>query len=163
MSNLEMTVEALKRCVDPAQFALAMQEVSAGPVTVSQKTAQMSVNDINREIRKLMTELGFPPHLKGHRCAVTAIRLAVENEDALDAIVKELYPAVAEVLGTTASRVERAIWHGVECVWDRGDLDVLNHYFGNTVSIHKGKPTNSEFLATCAGIIRERLEDRDVQ
>ena len=163
MSNLEMKVEALMRCVDPAVFAQAMQEVSAGTVAVHQEKVQRSVHDINRECRKLLTELGMPPHIKGHRCAMVAIRALVEEPEMLDSITKELYPTVAEVCDTTASRVERAIRHGVECVWDRGDLDVLNRYFGNTVSIHKGKPTNAEFLATCAAAVRERLEEQNVQ
>ena len=163
MNNLEMQVEALKRCVDPEVFAQAMQEVSATTVTAPQNKTRWPEIDVSREIRKLMTELGLPPHIKGHRYAVTGIRLVVEVGNILDSITKELYPAVAEVYATTPSRVERAIRHGVECVWDRGDLDVLTRHFGNTVSIHKGKPTNSEFLATCAAIVRERLEEQDVQ
>lgn len=134
MSNLEMKVEALTRCVDPAVFARAMQEVSAGPATAPKKKPQQPETDVSREVRKLMTELGLPPHIKGHRYAVTAIRLAVENNNILDAITKELYPAVANVYGTTSSRVERAIRHGVECVWDRGEWETLLQYFGNIVS-----------------------------
>jgi len=43
--------------------------------------------------------------------------------------------------------VERAIRHAIEVAWDRGDLEVLQKYFGYTVSNTKGKPTNSEFIA----------------
>lgn len=167
MSNLEMKVEALTRCVDPEVFARAMESVRMGtapePGFLPRKEPMCSDIDVGRECRKLMTELGLPPHIKGYRYAITAIRLMVEDGNILDAITKELYPAVAEVYSTTPCRVERGIRHGVELVWDRGDLDVLNRYFGNTVSIHKGKPTNSEFLATCAGIIRERMEEQNVQ
>lgn len=163
MSNLEMQVEALKRCVDPAVFARAMEEVQEAPVTVPQKKGKWPKTDVCKEIRKFMTELGLPPHIKGHRYTVSAIRLALEDANILDAITKELYPAVAEIYGTTASRVERAIRHGVECVWDRGEWETLLKHFGNTVSRIKGKPTNSEFLAQCAIIIRERLEEQNVQ
>ena len=34
--------------------------------------------------------------------------------------------------------------------WDRGDIEVLQKYFGYTVSNIKGKPTNSEFIAMIA-------------
>ena len=40
---------------------------------------------------------------------------------------------VAKKFNTTSSRVERAIRHGIEVAWDRGDIDVLNSYFGFTV------------------------------
>ena len=57
------------------------------------------------------------------------------------------------------SRVERAspcgtkvpkIRHAIEVAWDRGDIEVLQKYFGYTVSNIKGKPTNSEFIAMIA-------------
>ena len=63
---------------------------------------------------------------------------------------KILYPWVARRIGTTASRVERAIRHAIEVAWDRGDLETLQKYFGYTVSNAKGKPTNSEFIAMIA-------------
>ena len=65
----------------------------------------------------------------------------------LESVTKLLYPAVAKRFSTTPSRVERAIRHAIEIAWDRGDLDVLNGYFGYTISTGKGKPTNSEFIA----------------
>ncbi len=61
-----------------------------------------------------------------------------------------LYPEVAKRFGTTPSRVERAIRHAIEVAWDRGDIEVLQKYFGYTVSNIKGKPTNSEFIAMIA-------------
>ena len=39
---------------------------------------------------------------------------------------------------------------GIEVAWDRGDIEVLQKYFGYTVSNIKGKPTNSEFIAMSA-------------
>jgi hypothetical protein len=36
---------------------------------------------------------------------------------------------------------------------------VLGKYFGNTVSCDKGKPTNGEFIARLANIVREKMEE----
>ena len=74
--------------------------------------------------------------------------------EVINAVTKVLYPEVAKRFNTTASRVERAIRHAIEVAWDRGDLDVLQKYFGYTVSNVKGKPTNSEFIA----MIADRLQ-----
>ena len=82
------------------------------------------------------------------------MELAVADMEIINAVTKVLYPAVAKKFGTTASRVERAIRHAIEVAWDRGDVDVLNSYFGYTIHNLRGKPTNSEFIAMIADKIR---------
>lgn len=74
--------------------------------------------------------------------------------EVVNAITKVLYPSIAKKYKTTSSRVERAIRHAIEVAWDRGDVEVLNSYFGYTVSNLKGKPTNSEFVSMIADRIR---------
>lgn len=96
---------------------------------------------------KLLVRVGMPPHLKGYRCTKEALRLLQENPDYIDYLTKGLYPAVGEKLGTTGSRVERALRHGVETVFDRISPELEEEMFGNSVSGMKGKPTNGEFLA----------------
>ena len=72
----------------------------------------------------------------------------------INAVTKLLYPEVAKRFHTTPSRVERAIRHAIEVAWDRGDIDILNSYFGYTVHNGRGKPTNSEFIAMLADKLR---------
>ena len=98
----------------------------------------------------MIHEIGVPAHIKGYQYLREAILIAVEDMDVINAVTKALYPAVAKRFGTTPSRVERAIRHAIEVAWDRGDLEVLQKYFGYTVSNTKGKPTNSEFIAMIA-------------
>ena len=43
--------------------------------------------------------------------------------------------------------------------WSRGDMDILNRYFGNTVSADKGKPTNGEFIARLANVVKQRMKE----
>ena len=76
--------------------------------------------------------------------------LTVNDMEMINAVTKVLYPEVAKRFDTTPSRVERAIRHAIEVAWDRGDIEVLQKYFGYTVSNIKGKPTNSEFIAMIA-------------
>jgi len=35
---------------------------------------------------------------------------------------------------------------------------VLEHYFGDTISPDRGKPTNGEFIARLTNIIRQKLK-----
>ena len=109
----------------------------------------------------IIHENGVPAHIKGYRYLREAILIAVEDREVINAVTKVLYPEVAKRYNTTASRVERAIRHAIEVAWDRGDLETLQKYFGYTVSIAKGKPTNSEFIAMIAD--RLELQDRIVR
>lgn len=158
MTDIEMTVEALKRCVDPDAFSKAMEDLQGGQ-TKQVGIAVPKKASVELVTKSLLREVGIPAHIKGYRYAVAAIVILVGNPDAGDAITKELYPGVAEMCGTTASRVERAIRHGVEVAWSRGDLDVLKEYFGNTVSGLRGKPTNSEFLTRMAEAVLEEMAE----
>ncbi len=80
--------------------------------------------------------------------------MAVNDNTIINSVTKVLYPAVAKYYDTTSSRVERAIRHAIEVAWDRGDIDVLNSYFGYTIANTRGKPTNSEFIAMIADNLR---------
>lgn len=101
-------------------------------------------------VTDIIHEIGVPAHIKGYQYLREAIILTVNDMDAINAVTKVLYPTVAKKFGTTASRVERAIRHAIEVAWDRGDIEVLQKFFGYTVSNIKGKPTNSEFIAMIA-------------
>lgn len=71
-------------------------------------------------------------------------------------ITKELYPAIAAEVGSTAMRVERSMRHAIETGFDRcGFSDDVLELFGNTLDPDKGKPTVSEFLARIAMVCNE--------
>ena len=76
----------------------------------------------------------MPAHIKGYHYLREAIMLSVGDKEMLESVTKLLYPAVAKKFSTTPSRVERAIRHAIEIAWDRGDLDILNGFFGYTIN-----------------------------
>ena len=99
------------------------------------------------EVTEILHQIGVPAHIKGYHYLRDSIIMAVEDPEIINAVTKQLYPSVAKAYETTSSRVERAIRHAIEVAWDRGDVDVLNSYFGYTIQNTRGKPTNSEFIA----------------
>ena len=111
-------------------------------------------------VTSIIHEVGVPAHIKGYQYVREAIMIAVEDMEVINSVTKVLYPEVAKRYGTTSSRVERAIRHAIEVAWDRGDLEVLQKFFGYTVSNTKGKPTNSEFIAMISDRIRLQLKMR---
>ncbi len=126
---------------------------------MNNKTPQMIAdNDLKEAITKLLHSLGMPSHIKGYNYIRDGINIMYKNPSILGAITKELYPQIAELYDTTSSRVERAIRHAIEVSWNRGDYELMEEIFGNSVDYDRSKPTNSEFLATLADKLR--LEKR---
>ena len=119
---------------------------------------QPTKQDVNLEavVTDIIHEIGVPAHIKGYHYLREAIILTINNMEMINAVTKVLYPEVAKRFNTTPSRVERAIRHAIEVAWDRGDVEVLQKFFGYTVSGIKGKPTNSEFIAMIADCLSLR-------
>lgn len=115
--------------------------------------------DMETLVTNIIHEIGIPAHIKGYQYLRYAIMLVVDNLEIINSITKELYPNVAKKYSTTPSRVERAIRHAIEVAWDRGDMDVLNSFFGYTIATSKGKPTNSEFIAMIADKLRLQMKN----
>jgi two-component system response regulator (stage 0 sporulation protein A) len=126
--------------------------------SIVRKNISDSCTDIEMIVTEIIHSLGVPAHIKGYHYLRTAILEAVKNNNILGSITKELYPSVAKIYNTTSPRVERAIRHAIEISWDRCDEDVLNSFFGCTIDMNKGKPTNSEFIALVSDKLRIRYK-----
>ncbi len=159
MSILEMQVEALMRlCTasDEKTREKAQQEVR---YLLQGRRPEACAADPETMIRQILLELGSPDHLLGHPYVIQAVLLVIHDQMYINNITFGLYPQLAARFNTTAARVERAIRHLIEVTWARGDMDVLNHYFGNTVSAEKGKPTNGEFIARLSNVVKQQLKE----
>jgi two-component system response regulator (stage 0 sporulation protein A) len=133
-------------------------------ITKEIKAPYVSINKVNSAqsleayITNVIHEVGIPAHIKGYQYLREAITLAVNDMEIINSITKMLYPTLARKFKTTPSRVERAIRHAIEVAWSRGQIDVTNSMFGNTISAAKGKPTNSEFIAMIADKLRLEMK-----
>ena len=111
-------------------------------------------NDVTLAVSNLLHSLGMPSHIKGYQYIRESIKLMYDNPGMIGGITKEIYPEIADRFDTTSSRVERAIRHAIEVSWNRGDYDLMEEIFGNSVDYDRAKPTNSEFIATIADKLR---------
>ncbi len=111
-------------------------------------------HDLEKDVTDMIHEIGVPAHIKGYQYLREAIMMSVRDGEMLNSITKILYPTIAKKYQTTSSRVERAIRHAIEVAWSRGNMETLDSLFGYTISIGKGKPTNSEFIALITDKIR---------
>lgn len=110
----------------------------------------MENKNIEQKVSEMLLELGVPANLKGFRYLKTAILMCFDDETKIEHITKSIYPDIANIYHTTPSRVERGMRHSLENMIERGNLDYIYRFFGNSISRNTGKPTNSQFIATCA-------------
>lgn len=112
---------------------------------------------IEQAVGRMLRSLGIPAHLKGYTYLRIAIARVVKNPDMIRLITKRLYISIANEFATLQQCVERSMRHAIDCAWENGDPELLNQYFGSIVKHDHGRPTNSEFIATLAEIIRSEL------
>ena len=137
---------------DYDMLAERIRTLANGNLTANRRSDRVPISELDLEVMvtEILHQIGVPAHIKGYHYLRTSIILSIEDREMINHITKELYPTVAKMYKTTSTRVERAIRHAIEVAWDRGDVDVLNSYFGYTIHNQKGKPTNSEFVAMIA-------------
>jgi len=136
----------LDTVIDKVRILAAVSSTKSRPV------------DLETLVTNVIHEIGVPAHIKGYKYVRDAIILAINDMSVINAVTKVLYPTVAKMYKSSSSKVERAIRHAIEVAWDRGDIEVLQSYFGYTISNAKGKPTNSEFIAMIADNLRLKLK-----
>lgn len=130
---------------------------STGPSPINSGIAQevnvvpkTSAKNWEVEVTSMMHQMNVPPHVKGYQYLRDSIVSVIQEVSLLDAVTKELYPMIADKYHTTPSRVERGIRHAIELAWNRSNVEIKNRLFGYIVSVERGKPANSEFIAMVA-------------
>jgi len=121
-------------------------ELSAVPDGVGGDDARK----LEEKITNIFLTVGIPAHIKGYQFLREAIKMAVGDPHIINSITKKLYPNIASMYDTTASKVERAIRHAIEVAWNRGKIENINDVFGLRVYDTHEKPTNGEFIALVA-------------
>lgn len=147
--------------IKPLDYSVLTERIRALCVSTEHEFSAYKENgssNLEVVITDIIHQIGVPAHIKGYHYLREAIIMAVNDIEIMESVTKCLYPSVAKKHGTTSSRVERAIRHAIEVAWDRGDVDVLNSYFGYTIHSSKGKPTNSEFIALIADKLRMNMK-----
>ena len=152
----------LEQKVDAIAHSLLTNDVTDRNAALAELEVLMqkpynSANGVESVARQLLLELGVPENRLGSKYLIKAICKVVEDERKIRRVTSHLYPSVVDIYDTTWPLVERAIRCIIEEAWLRVDPEVALQYFGNTVAGWRGKPTNTEFIARCANIVRERM------
>jgi len=112
-------------------------------------------------VTKHIKEVGITANIKGYHYLREAILLVHDNFELMSQLTTGLYVTVAEKYNSTPQRVERAMRHAIETAWNKGNIQVLEDFFGYTIHETKGKPTNGEFIAMLADKLNTELKHVD--
>ena len=110
--------------------------------------------DDDARVSRLLTEMGVPANLLGCAYLRTGLTLLLQEPALGRTITRSLYPRVAEVHHTTARSVERAIRHAIAQAFARTGGAGYRNALGRLASPVGDRPTNSEFLAQAAEVLR---------
>ena len=117
--------------------------------------------NLELDVTNLLLEIGIPAHIKGYQYIREGIMLSFYDKNMLHYITKCLYPTIAKKYKTTSSSVERTIRHAIEVAFRRGNRQVLEEIFSNTICSKKTEPTNSEFIALLTDKLRLEYRTRN--
>ena len=113
------------------------------------------MNEIN-VIRRELRALGITRRCRCYGRIVMAIQLAVDQEDSLEAVTKEIYWEVGSRCGRKWTAVERNIRTAVQIAW-RTNPELLREMAGYPLD---GPPTASEFLEILSNDVQRAMEKR---
>ena len=106
----------------------------------------------NSDAASMLRELGIPEKRKGYRYLLEAVTLMAE--DPMQAVTKELYPAVGKRCGVNKEQVERSIRGAIQTAWEKMDKSKWERYFPGDSTGKIQRPTNGEFISCLADRIR---------
>jgi len=112
---------------------------------------------MEQTVKHYLLKVGMPANVSGYNYLASVIMNATNGSIIYGNLTNKLYPVVAEKYNTTSSRVERSIRHAIELAWDRGAIETFDELFGYTISEHRGKPTNGEFIAMITDKVKTDL------
>ncbi|WP_458408362.1 sporulation initiation factor Spo0A C-terminal domain-containing protein [Anaerotignum sp.] len=111
--------------------------------------------NLEGEISVLLSRMGISASIKGYHFIRKAVIMAVEDAEVLVGITKGLYPDIAKLYKTSASKVERAIRHAIESAWKKNGPQV---YFEVAGYLPSEKPTNGQLIAALSEYFRLQEE-----
>ena len=98
----------------------------------------------------IVTQSGISPHLHGYISVCAAVDFVAKRGIGNCKFVSDLYPKVAEMLGTTPYSVERNIRTAINFAWSHGSLK----HFYEGIGLHIDRcPSNSAFISQLAQIM----------
>ena len=113
---------------------------------IAEDTAQVTAQDDEQLLSKILLQLGMNPKHNGYHYLCTAVK--IHMADNTQALTKELYVAVGAVYGVQWQQVERSIRAALEAAWKRRNDEIWSKWFGGFSALKR--PSNDEVICHLA-------------
>ena len=107
-----------------------------------------------KQIKCMLLELGMSPALKGYLYLAQCIYLCVEDISRVHSLIAKVYGPVAEANNVIYQRVERDIRHSVKVFANRNRIQELNKLLRVRLYNPGDYPCNGELIACLAEYIQ---------
>jgi two-component system response regulator (stage 0 sporulation protein A) len=111
-------------------------------VEKNNKNHAMEISNERDTVASLLNRLGIPRNTAGYNYLLYIILKINKSKDINLKLTTELYPGIADELGSSVKRIERGLRYSIEAAWDRNResiKDILGYY-------DDCKPYSSEFI-----------------
>lgn len=143
---------------DKEVFKRRVLELMAYETTGTRIFGSREEPDPSQIVTDHIKKVGITANIKGYHYLRDAILMVHDDFELMSHLTTGLYTTVARKHNSTPQRVERAMRHAIETAWNRGNIEVLEGFFGYTILDTKGKPTNGEFIAMLADKLNTELK-----
>ena len=143
-----------KRCRGPPLAWRKSRKKKERMNVMSTATSSKVQNGLELQIGDLLRRIGISGKLSGHKHLTESIAQTVHDPNRIRYITKDLYPDLAKLYGSTASKVERAMRTAIKVWWRSGDRKLFEDLIGFELS---QRPTNSEFIDLLANYFRHHI------
>ena len=118
-----------------------------------------ALDSIPRQIYRLLDTLGAPCHFQGYDVAAYSLSRILYDPGLLYNVSRNLYPMLSTVFNKSPSNIGQCLGNLVRYLFDNGDQDVLDRYFGSQIKRGKSRVTTTQFLNILYRVLlRESLE-----
>ena len=112
-----------------------------------------SNNTLESKIDFIFDEIELPKTTWGGQYLRTAVILAMEGQVSVESMGK-LYSAIAEEYQVLVRTASSAMSRAIEDAWNHGNAEAIRKYFGHTVTLFRGMPTNGAFISMLLDVLR---------
>ena len=112
--------------------------------------------EVDTIIANDLSELGVPSHVYGYRFLIMAIKMAIDDAEAVSKVTKNIFTPIAEKFNITPQRVSTEISRAIQIAFDRGRLETLledNKLDPNV------KPKSQEFISIIAKAVCSKIKN----
>lgn len=142
---------------DMVEFMRRLKQFASGKEPEPTQYRRISKESVEDLVSAELRDFGVPMHIKGYQFIIDSVLIVIKDPATLGKVTKAIYPPIALLHDTTASRVERSIRNAIELTFARGNQVTLRKLYKLDEQPDK-KIANSEFIAVIAEKIRQNMK-----